>query len=86
MLNGCLWNWNRRNLIQSRNGSPRENFQMRPLQLKISPPQGGWSGETELEYKKQSRNGSPRENFQMRPLQLKISPPQGGWSGETELE
>ena len=26
---------------------PRENFQMRPLQLKISPPQGGWSGETE---------------------------------------
>ncbi len=48
---------------------------MRPLQLKISPPQGG--GEKRRNFKTVSER-NPRENFQMRPLQLKISPPQGG--------
>lgn len=38
----------RGNIKQSRNGGARENFQMRPLQLKISPLQGRCSGETEL--------------------------------------
>ncbi len=37
-------------LRQSRNIGARENFLMRFLQLKISPPQGHRSVETELYY------------------------------------
>ena len=36
----------RRKFITVSERKPPESFQMRPLQLKISPPQGGWSGET----------------------------------------
>ena len=56
---------------------------MRFLQLKISPPQGRRSVETELYDSLVTQ--APRENFLMRFLQLEISPPQGRRSVETEL-
>ncbi len=50
-----------------------ENFQMSPLQLKISPPKGlEWRDGTLTVSERKAR-----ENFQMSPLQLKISPPKG---------